>query len=120
VKKRFSLAAAGLFWIVLGCHSLWSQFLPATSNAVFRVVKRRTVMAAMLQLLTYLLAFYLVVEILQIALALSKENRGGMIALGVLVLIACMIAAGAFVDYSQLSLHLRNSKSGASALAKGS
>jgi hypothetical protein len=54
-------------------------------------------MAAMLQLLTYLLGFYLVVEILQIALALSKENRAGIIALGVLVLIACMVAAGAFV-----------------------
>jgi hypothetical protein len=52
---------------------------------------------AMLQILTYLLAFYLVVEILQIALALSKENRAGIIALGVLVLIACMVAAGAFV-----------------------
>jgi hypothetical protein len=51
----------------------------------------------MLQILTYLLAFYLVVEILQIALALSKENRAGIIALGVLVLIACMVAAGAFV-----------------------
>ena len=54
-------------------------------------------MAGMLQIITYLLAFYLVVKgvgILQLALTSSREKRGGVIALGVLVLIAC-IAVGA-------------------------
>lgn len=57
-------------------------------------------MAGMLQIITYLLAFYLVVkgvEILQIALASNREKRGGIIAFGVLVLIACVFAASAFV-----------------------
>lgn len=57
-------------------------------------------MAGMLQIITYLLAFYLVVkgvEILQIALASNRENRGGIITLGVLVLMACVIAAFTFV-----------------------
>jgi hypothetical protein len=57
-------------------------------------------MAGMLQIITYLLAFYLVVkgvEILQIALASNREKRGGIIALGALVLIACVFAAGSFV-----------------------
>jgi uncharacterized membrane protein len=54
----------------------------------------------MLQIITYLLAFYLVVkglEVLQIALASSRQHRAAMIALGVIVLIACAIAALAFV-----------------------
>ncbi len=57
-------------------------------------------MAGMLQIMTYLLAFYLVIkgiEILQIALASSRDKRGGIIALGALTLIACIIAAFAFV-----------------------
>jgi len=57
-------------------------------------------MAGMLQIITYLLAFYLVVkgfEVLQIALASNRENRGGIITLGVLVLLACMVAASGFV-----------------------
>lgn len=57
-------------------------------------------MVGMLQILTYMLAFYLVikgVEILQIALSSGRERRGGIVTLGVLTLIACMIAAGAFV-----------------------
>ncbi len=56
-------------------------------------------MAGMLQIITYLLAFYLVVkgvEILQIALASSREKRGPMIALGVLTLLACVGAAAGF------------------------
>ena len=54
-------------------------------------------MAGMLQILTYLLAVYLVVkgiEVLQIALASTREKRGGIIALGVLTLIVCILAAG--------------------------
>jgi hypothetical protein len=56
-------------------------------------------MAGMLQILTYLLSFYLVikgVEVLQIALASSRPNRNGIIVFGVLTLIACVVAAGAF------------------------
>ena len=57
-------------------------------------------MAGMLQILTYLLCFYLVikgVEVLQIALASGREKRRGMITLGVLTLAACVIAAFVFV-----------------------
>lgn len=49
---------------------------------------------------SFLLAFYLVVkemEVLQIALASNREKRGGIITFGVLVLIACLFAAGTFV-----------------------
>jgi len=57
-------------------------------------------MAGMLQILTYMLAFYMVlkgVEILQIALASNREKRGGIIAIGALTLMACILAAFAFV-----------------------
>jgi hypothetical protein len=53
----------------------------------------------MLQIITYLLAFYLVVkgfEILQVGLASSRQKRGGLIVLGGLVLAACVVAAFAF------------------------
>ncbi|HXR91085.1 MAG TPA: hypothetical protein VN750_12500 [Steroidobacteraceae bacterium] len=56
-------------------------------------------MAGMLQILTYLLSFYLVikgVEILQIALASTREKRAGIITFGAIVLFACIIAAIAF------------------------
>jgi hypothetical protein len=55
-------------------------------------------MAGMLQIITYLLAFYLVmkgVEILQIGLASSREGRTGLISIGIVSLVAC-ISAGAF------------------------
>ncbi len=58
-------------------------------------------MAGMLQILTYMLAFYLVlkgIEILQIALASNRDKRGGIIAIGVLTLIACGFAAFTFVE----------------------
>jgi len=67
-------------------------------------------MAGMLQIMTYLLAFYLVikgVEVLQIALASNRDKRGGIITVGVLTLVACVMAAGAFVymqDQQALSL----------------
>ncbi|NIK44484.1 hypothetical protein [Xanthomonas arboricola] len=57
-------------------------------------------MAGMLQILTYMLAFYMVlkgIEILQIALASNKEKRGGIIAIGSLTLVGCILAAAAFV-----------------------
>jgi hypothetical protein len=56
-------------------------------------------MAGMLQILTYLLSFYLVVkglEILQIGLASSRVKRTGLVTFGALVLVACIIAAFAF------------------------
>ena len=58
-------------------------------------------MAGMLQILTYMLAFYFIlkgIEILQIALASNRDKRGGIIALGVLTLIGCVIAAIAFAS----------------------
>jgi hypothetical protein len=56
----------------------------------------------MLQILTYMLAFYLVLkglEILQIALASSRpeEERSRIVSWGTIVLIACVIAAIVFV-----------------------
>ena len=58
-------------------------------------------MAGMLQILTYMLAFYFIlkgIEILQIALASNRDKRGGIIAIGVLTLVACGIAAVTFVS----------------------
>lgn len=67
-------------------------------------------MVGMIQVLTYLLAFYLVVkglEILQIALASNRDKRAGIILFGALVLAACIVAALAFVamqDQQAMSL----------------
>ena len=57
-------------------------------------------MAGMLQIITYMLAFYLVlkgVEILQIGLASGREKRQPMLVIGGLALAACVVAAFAFV-----------------------
>ena len=57
-------------------------------------------MVGMIQILTYMLAFYLIVkgiEILQIALASGREKRSGIIALGIATLTSCLIAAAAFI-----------------------
>ena len=59
-------------------------------------------MAGMIQIVTYLLAFYLVVkgfEILQIGLASNRANRAGLIVLGVLAVGACLVAAFAFTSW---------------------
>lgn len=61
-------------------------------------------MVGMLQIITYMLAFYLVVkgcEVLMTALASSREGRGDLIAFGALVLVACLIAAMVFVGWQQ-------------------
>ena len=53
-------------------------------------------MAGMLQILTYLLAVYLVVkgvEVLQIALASNRESRSGIIIIGVGTLTICVVCA---------------------------
>lgn len=58
-------------------------------------------MVGMLQVLTYLLAFYLVlkgVEILQIALASNRPKRTGIVILGAFVLGASILAAVGFVE----------------------
>lgn len=70
-------------------------------------------MAGMLQILTYLLSFYLVIkgiEILQVGLASSRDNRTGLVILGALVLVACIVAAIGFVymqDNQALSMQGR-------------
>jgi uncharacterized membrane protein HdeD (DUF308 family) len=58
-------------------------------------------MAGMLQILTYLLGVYLVVKgiaVLQIALASNREGRAGMIGLGILTLLGCIVAAIVFAN----------------------
>ncbi len=58
-------------------------------------------MAGMIQILTYLLAFYLVikgVEILQIGLSSDRPQKGLIITIGVLALIACCGGAYTFVS----------------------
>jgi uncharacterized membrane protein HdeD (DUF308 family) len=58
-------------------------------------------MAGMLQIITYLLAVYLIVkgiEVLQIALASSREQgRSAIVGIGVITLVGCVLAAGYFV-----------------------
>ena len=56
-------------------------------------------MAGMLQILTYLLAFYLIVkgvEILQIGLASNRQDRSTVIILGLFMLLVCVVAAVGF------------------------
>ncbi|MFZ0662404.1 MAG: hypothetical protein WAM66_06915 [Acidobacteriaceae bacterium] len=58
-------------------------------------------MAGMLQILTYLFAFYLVikgVEVLQIGLASNRQDRRALIVVGVLTLVFCIGAAVYFVS----------------------
>ena len=55
----------------------------------------------MLQIITYLLAVYLIVkgvEVLQIGLASNRENRGGLIIIGAITLGICAAAAVIFVS----------------------
>ncbi len=56
-------------------------------------------MVGMLQILTYLLALYLVMkglEILHIGLASGRTDRSGVITIGILSLIVCIVGALAF------------------------
>ena len=65
-------------------------------------------MPGMLQIITYLLAFYLVVkgiEVLQIALASNRDKRRDIITIGVLTLIACVIAALVFAYMQAQQAH---------------
>lgn len=69
-------------------------------------------MAGMLQILTYLLAFYLIIkgcEVLQIALSSNRDNRAGIIIFGFIVLAACIVAAIGFsVLQDQQAISLSN------------
>lgn len=73
-------------------------------------------MAGMLQILTYLLSFYLVikgVEILQIGLASSRENRNALILIGVCALGACVLGGFGFSTMQDKQAQsLQNSTSG--------
>jgi hypothetical protein len=65
------------------------------------VAREEITMAGMLQILTYLLCFYLVIkgiEVLQIGLASGRESRMTVVAVGALTLIACIIAALSFAN----------------------
>lgn len=58
-------------------------------------------MVGMLQIITYLLCFYLIIkgiEILQIALSSTKENKRLPMIIGITALIACVIAALYFCE----------------------
>lgn len=74
-------------------------------------------MAGMLQIITYLLAFYLIikgVEVLQIGMASTRENRSVLLIVGWVTLAACVVAAGYFVvaqDDQALSLSLHGGAS---------
>ena len=59
-------------------------------------------MAGMLQILTYLLGIYLIfkgVEIFQIALMSSRPNRAGGLAIGIISIILCGLAAVTLVQW---------------------
>jgi len=67
-------------------------------------------MVGMLQIITYLLGFYLIVkglEILQIGLSSNRDDRTGVIMFGAVVFVLCMVMAIIFVtmqDKMELSL----------------
>jgi len=57
-------------------------------------------MIGMLQIITYMLSFYMVIkgcEVLQIGMASNRDNRTHLVLFGVLVLLACVGAAFGFV-----------------------
>ena len=73
-------------------------------------------MAGMLQILTYMLAFYLIVkgvEVLQIALASERQERGVIITIGIVAVFACAAAAATFVSMQdQMAMTLSQRMSG--------
>ena len=57
-------------------------------------------MIGMLQIITYMLAFYMVIkgcEVLQIGMASNRDSRATLLVFGGLVLLACVAAAYGFV-----------------------
>jgi len=74
-------------------------------------------MIGMLQIITYLLCVYLVfkgVEILQIALASSRENRVLMIVLGVFALVIALAAGSYFTKMIDAQAAAVSSRTGGS------
>jgi hypothetical protein len=68
----------------------------------YKIIQREQHMAGMLQIITYLLGFYLImkgVEILQIGISSSRTDRVPMIAIGVISILACAIAAYSFIKW---------------------
>jgi uncharacterized membrane protein len=69
-------------------------------------------MAGMLQIITYLLAFYLIIKgfgFLQIALASNREKRVGIIVFAIFIIILCIIVAVVIVIMQdQQALFLSN------------
>lgn len=57
-------------------------------------------MVGMLQVITYMLSFYMVIkgcEVLQIGMASNRDSRTGLVLFGGLVLLACIGAAVGFM-----------------------
>ncbi len=57
-------------------------------------------MIGMLQIITYMLAFYMVIkgcEVLQIGMASNRDSRATLLVFGCLVLLACIGAAIGFI-----------------------
>jgi hypothetical protein len=80
-------------------HRLANTSLAARRYHYSQQATGESLMAGMLQILTYLLSFYLIVkgiEILQIGLASNRPKRSGIITFGALMLVACIIAAFGF------------------------
>jgi hypothetical protein len=62
----------------------------------------------MLQVLTYIFAFYLIikgVQVLQIALSSNRIERRGIIVLGAVTLLFCILGAGVFVYMQEEQAH---------------
>lgn len=71
-------------------------------------------MVGMIQILTYLLAFYLVIkglEILQMGLTSNRADRGGVIFFGAIILFVCIVAAITFVDMQDKQAMVMSQKS---------
>lgn len=70
------------------------------SELVFFTDIKEAVMVGMLQIITYMLSFYMVIkgcEVLQIGMASSRDSRSRLVLFGVLVLLACIVAAVGFI-----------------------
>jgi hypothetical protein len=104
------LACANGFQIAkIACEAI---ALGLTLRDAPQVILEDIDMAGMLQILTYLLAFYLVIkgiEVLQIGLASSRERRGAVLTLGWLTLLACAIAAFGFTTMQDNQASFMNS-----------
>jgi hypothetical protein len=72
-------------------------------------------MAGMLQIITYMLAVYLIfkgIEIFQIALMSSRSNRVAGLVLGVISIVGCSLAAYLLVQWQDSQAHSMSSNQG--------